>query len=314
MTTCIAAFFLDLIIGDPQTRFHPVALLGRLIGWLDHFFYQKTASPGVQLIAGAIVVAIVLLVTWNVVLILLWGLGKIGNWYVSVAVQALVLSFTICPRSLAQAGTAIRRLLEHHNLAQARQRVGWIVGRDTENLDEGEITRATVETVAENTTDGIVSPLFYYALGGLPLAVLYRAVNTMDSMLGYKNEKYLHFGRAAARLDDVANFIPARFTGVLTVVAAFLLRFHWRRAWQIMGRDAHKHPSPNGGWAEASVAGALGIRLGGYNSYFGKTTFRAYMGDPIHPLRARHIRQAISLMYTVTILAVILTALAWLGR
>ncbi len=314
MTTCIAAFFLDLIIGDPQTRLHPVALLGRLIGWLDRFFYQKTSSPRVQLIAGAIVVAIVLLVTWNVVLILLWGLGKIGNWYVSVAVQALVLSFTICPRSLAQAGTAIRRLLEHHNLAQARQRVGWIVGRDTENLDEEEITRATVETVAENTTDGIVSPLFYYALGGLPLAVLYRAINTMDSMLGYKNEKYLYFGRAAARLDDVANFIPARITGVLTVVAAFLLCFHWRQAWQIMGRDAHKHPSPNGGWAEASVAGALGIRLGGYNSYFGKTTFRAYMGDPIHPLRARHIRQAISLMYTVTILAVMLTALAWLGR
>lgn len=230
------------------------------------------------MMAGLVVVLLVLLVVFNVLYLLYWGLDALGNPYVTMGAEALLLSFTICPRSLASAAEEIYTFLIHHHLGAAREKVGWIVGRDTDQLDEGEIVRATVETVAENTTDGIISPLFFYAIGGLPLAVLYRAVNTMDSMLGYKNEKYLYFGRPAARLDDICNFIPARITGLLFIIAAFFLRLDYGNAWRMMRRDAAKHPSPNGGYAEASVAGALDIRLGGYNSYFGKMTFRAYMG------------------------------------
>ena len=314
MITCLAAFIIDTLIGDPRTRLHPVALIGKLIGWLDHLFYSRQARPLMQMTAGLVVVLLVILVVFNVLYILYWGLDILGNVYVTTGVEALLLSFTICPRSLASAAGEIYTFLAHHHLGAAREKVGWIVGRDTDQLDEGEIVRATVETVAENTTDGIISPLFFYALGGLPMALLYRTVNTMDSMLGYKNEKYLYFGRVAARLDDVCNFIPARITGLLFVMAAFLLRLDYRNAWRMMRRDAAKHPSPNGGYAEASVAGALDIRLGGYNSYFGKMTFRAYMGDARQPLKARHIRGAVQLMYTVTVMGVALAILCWAGR
>ena len=231
-----------------------------------------------------------------------------GSVYVVDAIQAIVLFFCICPRSLASAGREIRRYLQHGHIHLARTRVGWIVGRDTDQLDEPEIVRATVETIAENTIDGIVSPLFFFAIGGAPLAAVYRAANTLDSMMGYKNERYLYFGRPAARLDDVLNFIPARITGVLFVIMAMLMRYHGHRAWTTLRRDASKHPSPNGGWAEAPVAGALGVRLGGHNSYFGVDTFRAYMGKVIEPLAPHHIQEATFLMYGVTIAAVALTA------
>lgn len=314
MITCLAALLIDTLIGDPRTRLHPVALIGRLIGFLDRLFYTSRTRPIRQMMAGLVVVLLVLLVVFNVLYLLYWALDALGNPYVTTGTEALLLSFTICPRSLASAAEEIYTFLIHHHLGAAREKVGWIVGRDTDQLDEGEIVRATVETVAENTTDGIISPLFFYAIGGLPLAVLYRAVNTMDSMLGYKNEKYLYFGRPAARLDDICNFIPARITGLLFVTAAFFLRLDYGNAWRMMRRDAAKHPSPNGGYAEASVAGALDIRLGGYNSYFGKMTFRAYMGDARQALRARHIRGAVHLMYAVTLIGTALTVLCWAGR
>ncbi|MBR0287483.1 MAG: cobalamin biosynthesis protein CobD, partial [Selenomonadaceae bacterium] len=219
-----------------------------------------------------------------------------------IFIQAFVLSFMISPRTLGDAAREIYFLLERENLVYAREKVGWIVGRDTQNLNEAEVVRATVETVAENTVDGIISPLFYFAIGGLPLAIAYRAINTMDSMLGYKNEKYFYFGRVAARLDDVANFVPARLTGILFIGAAIVLHLDYKNAFEMMKRDAKKHPSPNGGWAEATVAGALKIRLGGVNYYFGQPHFRAYMGEPLESLEAAHILGAIRLMYTATIL------------
>ena len=192
------------------------------------------------------------------------------------------------------------------DLENARYKVGWIVGRDTENLSPQEVSRAAIETVAENTVDGIISPLFFFLIGGLPLVYLYRAINTMDSMLGYKNDRYLYFGRVAARIDDVANYIPARITGIIFVVSAFVLRLNTTNSWKMLRRDASKHPSPNGGWAEASVAGALEIRLGGYNFYFGRETFRAYMGEPLQEMGPQHIMTCIQMMYTATILFLLL--------
>ena len=167
--------------------------------------------------------------------------------------------------------------------------------------------------MAENTVDGIIAPFFFFLLGGLPLAYMYRAVNTLDSMVGYKNDKYLYFGRVSARLDDVANYIPARITGLLFVLAALILKLDWHNSWRMLRRDASKHPSPNGGWAEASVAGALRIRLGGYNSYFGRESFRAYMGEPYEELGAKHILGCTRLMYTATVLFLLLAHLALQG-
>ncbi|WP_301859604.1 adenosylcobinamide-phosphate synthase CbiB [uncultured Megasphaera sp.] len=305
----LLAFLLDVLWGDPRTRLHPVALMGKLISLLERWLYASKAGKTVQFLSGAVLSLLVLWIVYDVTVLFLTGLSYLHMPYVSYGLQAVVLSFMICPKSLAQAGQEIYHLLLHHHLAAAREKVGWIVGRDTQKLDESEIVRATVETVAENTTDGIVSPLFFFALAGLPGAVVYRAANTLDSMIGYKNDRYLYFGRFAARLDDVLNYIPARIGALFFLLAAAILQDDVRQAWRILRRDAAKHPSPNGGYSEAAVAGALRIRLGGYNSYFGRTSFRAYMGDPQQELVPRHIRQAISLMYVVTILAVLAAAL-----
>lgn len=313
MITPLLAFLLDMLIGDPHVSFHPVALIGKLIARLEVFFYSPEASKGIQFTLGAILVMVVLVLTYDLICVALVGLGYLQNSYLSWFVQALILSLMICPRSLAQAGWEIYKCLRQHQVETARSKVGQIVGRDTEQLNEAEITRATVETIAENTVDGILSPLFFFAIGGLPLAVVYRAVNTLDSMIAYKNDRYIYFGRFAARVDDIFNYIPARMGALLFIAAAFLLQYDWRLAWHTMRRDAVKHPSPNGGYAEATAAGALGIRLGGYNSYFGRKTFRAYMGEAFFSLVPYHIMQCIYLMYTVTVLVVILTAFYRLG-
>ena len=302
MLTAILAFFLDSVIGDPNTKYHPVVLIGRLISSLERLFYRADDSDGKKFAMGAILVLLVLFVSYTAAAAILRLSYEIPAQWGSVLCGAVLLSFTISPKSLAKAGRGIYALLLSGELHEAREKVGWIVGRDTQDLDEAEISRATVETIAENTSDGIIAPLFFFAIGGVPLAVLYRAANTMDSMLGYKNARYLYFGRAAARLDDVLNLIPARMTGLLFVVAAWILGFDCKQAFRIMRRDAAKHPSPNGGYAEASVAGALHIRLGGVNSYFGKKTFRAYMGDAIERTAPKHIMEATRMMYTATVL------------
>ena len=302
MITAVAAFLIDALIGDPKSKFHPVVLIGKLIFVLEYFLRRDYDSRVKKILKGGVLVTLVLAVSYGVGLAIVTLANMTESYTAEVFIEALALSFMMTPRSLAEAGREIYYLLENENLAQARIKVGWIVGRDTKNLNEAEVVRATVETVAENTVDGIISPLFYFAIGGLPLAITYRAVNTMDSMLGYKNERYLYFGRVAARLDDVANFIPARITAILFLASALILNLDFKNAFDMLRRDAAKHPSPNGGYAEATVAGALNVRLGGINSYFGVPHFRAYMGDPNESLQAPHILSAIRMMYTATII------------
>ena len=298
----VAAFLIDALIGDPRSKFHPVVLMGKLIVVLEYFLRRDFDTSTKKILKGGLLVLIVVLTSYGVGALISITAGMAGSLTAKIFIEALILSFMITPRSLAEAGREIYYLLSAENLQQARYKVGWIVGRDTKNLNEAEITRATVETISENTVDGIISPLFYFAIGGLPLAVAYRAVNTMDSMLGYKNERYLYFGRIAARLDDVANFIPARITAILFLMSALILNLDFKNAFKMLVRDADKHPSPNGGYAEATVAGALNVRLGGFNSYFGVQHFRAYMGDPNESLQAAHILAAIRMMYTATII------------
>ena len=302
MLTGIIAFLLDTLIGDPRSRFHPVVLMGNLISFLERIFYRQDDSDGKKMLAGSILVILVLLISYEAASGVLYLSYMTESELVRYAVSGALLSFMISPKSLAAAGREIHDLLMDGNLKEARRKVGWIVGRDTDKLEVDGVTRATVETVSENTVDGIIAPLFLFAIGGVPLAVLYRAANTMDSMIGYKNDKYLYFGRPAAKLDDALNYIPARITSMLFFASAWILGFDYRNAIRMVQRDADKHPSPNGGYAEAAVAGALHIRLGGVNSYFGKESFRAYMGDPIQELAPMHIMGAIRLMYTATVL------------
>ena len=321
MLTAIVAFVIDTLIGDPRSKFHPVAIMGKFIAFLERIFYRKTDSDWQKVFSGGILVAIALLITFHVGSALVATSHRfaiiagshfapdvipVATKWTEVLIQGFFLSFMIAPRSLATAAREICVLLAMEKIDVARQKLSWIVGRDTKDLNESEICRATVETVAENTVDGVISPLFFFAVGGLPVAMCYRMANTMDSMLGYKNEKYLYFGKVAARVDDVLNLIPARITAILFVFSAFGLGFDAKNAVQIMRRDAHKHPSPNGGYAEATVAGALHIRLGGVNFYFGKKTFREYMGDAIETLATRHVINTIRMMYTATILFLIL--------
>lgn len=302
----MAAFFLDTVLSDPQTRWHPVAVLGRLIAFLEKLLYPLRGSDAQKFAMGSLLTLLVLCISYAFADGLLLAARQLPVAWGADVVSVILLYFCISPRMLAKAGQDIYALLVKGDIAAAREHVGYIVGRDTAELDEADAARAAIETVAENTVDGVIAPLFFFALGGAPLAVLYRAANTMDSMLGYKNDRYLYFGRMAARVDDVLNFVPARMTGILFVMAAFLLGYDGRNALNILVRDAAGHPSPNGGHAEAPVAGALHIRLGGINYYFGERHFRAYMGDAHMEITAKHILGAIRLMYTVTVLYLLL--------
>lgn len=304
-----AALVVDTIFGDPRSSLHPVVLIGRLISFGERLLYPKQGASHTSLfLRGAFVVFLVIAVTGAIV----WGImqaAAIAGMIGYAILSTVVLYFTITPRSLARDGLEIYHLLQDGNLVKARQRLSWIVGRDTEKLDEPDIARGAVETIAENTTDGILSPLFYFLLFGPIGAACYRAANTMDSMLGYKNNRYLYFGRAAARLDDVLNYIPARITFLLFVMVSAILGFDARNAWKIGLRDAPKHPSPNGGYAEGPTAGALHVQLGGWNYYEGKPEFREYMGDPDRPLNGRDILNSLKIMYGATILFILIESL-----
>lgn len=305
----LLAVLLDLLIGDPQVSYHPVALVGRVIAWREKVFYKGDTPPWRQRLAGVCFAMANLL---PVSLGVFFGLRALERYsLLYLAASALLLWGTVAVRSLDRAGREILSLLEAGDLAAARQRLGLIVGRDTAGLDEAEIARATVETVAENVSDGIIAPLFYFLIGGPPLAWAYRVINTLDSMVGYRNERYLYFGWFSARLDDLANYLPARLTALLLAVGALIRRRAWRRALLVVVRDARKHPSPNSGYPEAAVAGALGVRLGGMNYYGGVPSKRPYIGDPCKPLERSQIAAALDLMHWAVASFLVLAVAGW---
>jgi len=293
----VLALSFDLLVGDPRWLLHPTQIMGAGIGWLEKCWWQP-ASPCYLIVTGSLLVVIIVAASWLVT----WGLLQLVAeiYWAKITLAAWLLATTITPRGLAGAGLNVSRALAAGDLAGARRMASRIVGRDTDKLNESEVVRATVETVAENTGDGIIAPLFYFFLGGVPLAMAYRAVNTLDSMLGYKNDRYLFFGRAAAKLDDIANYLPGRLTGITLCAAAILLGYGWR-GWFIMVRDARKHPSPNSGYAEAAVAGALRVQLGGLNYYQGVPSQRPRMGEALENFSRKHIIRAVSIMVMATI-------------
>ncbi|SFL38649.1 adenosylcobinamide-phosphate synthase CbiB [Pelosinus propionicus] len=295
----LAAILIDSLLGDPRSSLHPVVMIGNCIAFGERKLLNPQYSHRLKKITGMLLVILVLGITYGVTWWILKLLSQIHPWAEFVG-GALLLSLTISPNSLAKAGNEIYHYLVSGDLKQARFKVGWIVGRDTDKLTVPEITRATVETIAENIVDGVISPLFYFIVGGVPLAFLYRAVNTLDSMVGYKNDKYKDFGMCAARVDDLFNYIPARLTALFILLATIVLRFNFIGASKTIWKDAKKHPSPNSGLSEAAVAGALGIRLGGLNFYGGIASQRAYMGEAKVSLIPIHIKQTIHIMYITT--------------
>lgn len=309
-TLVLMAILIDIIVGDPRCITHPVVLIGALIHKGEVFLRKFTSSAWGLRLAGILLVicicAATYLVTWGLILVA----GRIHP-YLGLAVHLWLLSTTLAIKSLTQHARAVVEPLLQGDLVTARQRVALIVGRDTEQLNERDITRATVETVAENTVDGIISPLFYAFLGGAPLSMTYKAINTMDSMIGHRNERYLNLGWAAARLDDLANFLPARLAGIVYLLLSPATPGGFQSTLRAMRQDAPQHPSPNSGIPEAAVAGALGIQLGGTNYYQGQISQRAYMGTEKYSLGVRHIEQTIYLTYAVTVFVVLL--LVWAG-
>ncbi|WP_260863469.1 adenosylcobinamide-phosphate synthase CbiB [Citrobacter sp. Marseille-Q6884] len=308
---CVA-WLLDFIIGDPQSWPHPVRWIGNFISTVQRVIRRYCHSDSMLRIGGAVMWVVVVGGTWAVS----WGvlaLAKSIHPWLGWAVEVWMIFTVLAGRCLANAARDVERPLRANNLAESREKLAWIVGRDTSQLQPLQINRAVVETVAENTVDGIIAPLFFLFLGGAPLAMAYKAVNTLDSMVGYKHEKYRAIGMVSARLDDVANFIPARLSWLLLSVAAFLCRQNGSRALHIGWRDRYNHSSPNCAWSEASVAGALGIRLGGPNDYFGERVEKPWIGDAQRDISVDDISQTIRLMWVASTLALVLfIALRWL--
>lgn len=298
----ISAVLLDALIGDPRFYPHPVRIIGAFCGWCERITRRLVADP---YLAGLVTVVLVLSTTVATVAGIVLGASSLSPALGSV-IAVLLLYTTIASRDLLRHSTAVyTELSSTESLDRAREQVAKIVGRDTQNLDHNGVCNACIETVAENMVDGITAPLFFAILASffapiVPLTpigcavvggFMYKAINTMDSMLGYKNERYLHFGRAAARLDDVVNFLPARVSGLFLIIAAFFVKLDYRGAAKVFFRDRLNHSSPNAGHPEAAVAGALGIRLGGPSYYFDKVVEKPYMGDATRKSTARDIKE-----------------------
>lgn len=306
----IGAYIIDILVGDPRWFPHPVAIVGRWTRFVEGKIRARITRASEK--KGGIVL-------WFSVIIptffITYGITEISFFIgalFGMIITALLASLTLAARSLYEESRVVIDALTRGDMEAARKGLSMIVGRDTANLDEAEILRAVIETVSENLSDGIVAPMFYLTVGGLPLAMTYKAVNTLDSMVGYKDAKYMDIGCFSAKMDDVLNWIPARITGFIIVIVSFILRFNWRDSWRIMRRDGRNHTSPNSGIPEAAVAGALGIQLGGKISYFGKTTYKPTIGDRLKETDKKDVKNAWAIMFTSSLLmAIICTVILW---
>ena len=313
ITAFILGGLLDLIIGDPQWIPHPVRLMGRLIAWLDRKLFLPGKSVKEQRRTGRLFCFLVL---FPVVLVtaLILVLAYLIHPVCGVAVETVLTCYCLAAKSLRVESMRVYRALKQGDITTSRKAVSMIVGRDTESLDEAGVARAAVETVAENTSDGVIAPLLYTCLGGPVLGMLYKAVNTMDSMVGYHNERYENHGRCAARLDDIFNWLPARISAGLMILAAALLgrEFDAGRAKKVFLRDRYNHKSPNSAQTESVCAGALGIRLAGDASYFGRIVKKPYIGDDTRPVEPEDIPRANRLMYVTAGLMFLIVSACWL--
>ena len=302
----LGGFALDAVFGDPAWLPHPVVVMGRCIAALEKRLRAALPkTPRGELLGGAIVAAVLPLGTLAVTGTACWLAAKLPP-VLGLVLQMFWCGQALAARGLVQESTNVYKELQKGDLPAARKAVSRIVGRDTQNLTAEGVTKAAVETVAENASDGVIAPLLYMLVGGAPLALTYKAINTMDSMLGYKNEKYLYFGRCAAKLDDAANWLPSRLAGLLWVAAAALTGNNARGAWRIWRRDRRSHASPNSAQTESACAGALGVQLAGPAYYFGEYYDKPTIGDPLRPIVPQDIVRANRMMYAESLLALAL--------
>lgn len=301
--TCITlAFLVDLLIGDPYGFPHPVRYMGRYI----RFFEKKYNKEGYNKKAlGFLLLWTLAILSFGLTQFVLFVAFKI-HVIVYIGINILILWTCIAHKCLGNEAKKVLKRLKEEGLEGAREQIGYLVARQTDKLSEEEICKATVETVAENTSDGIIGPLFYMAIGGAPLAMMYKAVSTLDSTVGYKNKRYKEFGFYSAKCDDVLNYIPARITGVLMSIGAFILGYNGKESFRILRRDCRNHASPNAGFPESATAGALGIRLGGASVYFGKRVEKPTIGDKIKAVEGDDIKKAIHLMTVCTLLFMVI--------
>ncbi len=337
----VAGFLLDLLLGDPVWIYHPIRLIGNLIAVLEKnlrklfkavpedreknsrivSFTRKKAKKRVrpeesfhrrEFAAGVLLAVCVVLISAGIPLLLLLAAQWIHP-YLRLAIESLLCWQLLATKSLKDESMKVYRALQKKDLEGGRKAVSMIVGRDTENLDTAGVTKAAVETVAENASDGVIAPMFYMAIGGAVLGFFYKAINTMDSMLGYKNERYLYFGRFAAKLDDAANFLPARLSALFMIAASFILRMNGKNAWRIFRRDRLRHASPNSAQTEAVMAGALDVQLAGDAWYFGVLHIKDTIGDDLRPVEPEDIVRANRLLYATAVLALaVMTAVKWI--
>lgn len=312
----ILAFIVDLAIGDPRWLPHPVRLMGRAILRAERVLRRIFKTPTAERFAGIILVIIIVGSSLSITIFLIQLIQTfVSNIIILLSSILIVLltSSTIAIRELMNSARDVINTIQGGNLEAARAKLSMIVGRDTQSLSENEVIKATIETLAENLSDGVVAPLFYLVIGGLPLAIAYKAINTLDSMVGYKNEKYIHFGWASARLDDFVNYIPARLTGIL-IVTSFLVIFRSltiaNHSLKTMLRDGGNHPSPNSGVPEAAMAGGLGIRLGGPATYSGIIVRKPYIGSAIHQNYLSASKVTLSVVWCSSVFAVAISSIA----
>ncbi|MCU9812258.1 adenosylcobinamide-phosphate synthase CbiB [Paraclostridium sp. AKS81] len=300
----VIAYLLDLIIGDPYSFPHPVRFIGNLIRFTEGKIRIIFKSKKQLKIGGFLLWTITVGFTALVTNLILNSLCINNIFYVIIA--SIILYTTLSTKCLADEAKKIYEVLKTGDIEKSRKQLSYIVGRDTTSLNENEIIRATVETVAENTVDGIISPMMYGFIGGPVLAMAYKAINTLDSMVGYKNEKYGDIGFASAKIDDIANFIPARITPFFMMIASFILGFNSKKSIKIAMRDRKNHKSPNCAYAEGAVAGALEVQLGGTNMYFGEKVYKPTIGDKDRELEAEDILRTNKIMYLTSFIALVI--------
>ena len=316
LAACVTGFILDFIFGDPAWIYHPVRIIGKGIE-LGERLLRRISGEKHLTAAGAVLWLMIAGLSFLFPLGILLLARKIHPG-LCFALESFWCFQILAARSLCRESGKVYDRLQENDLPGARRAVSMIVGRDTESLTEEGVTKAAVETVAENTSDGVTAPLIYLMIGGAPLGFLYKAVNTMDSMLGYKNDRYLYFGRVPAGMDDIFNYIPARLTALLMIAAAYLTGLDGKNAWKIYRRDRKKHASPNAAQTESVCAGALRVQLAGDAVYFGKLYKKEFIGDSLRPIEPQDIRRTQRLMYVTALLVLFLcggikAALIFLG-
>ncbi|WP_340162478.1 adenosylcobinamide-phosphate synthase CbiB [Clostridium tarantellae] len=318
MIDIIIAYILDLIFGDPYCMPHPIRFVGSLIRKTEKLLRKGEKKWPLKFIknekrrerlCGGVLWVITIGVTVGTVYLIL-GICKYINIYLFHIVNIYFIYSSLASTCLAFEGKKIFKSLDKKDLEKSRINVSYIVGRETSNLNEEEIIKATVETVAENTVDGIISPLFYIIIGGMfgvaaPMAYMYKAINTLDSMVGYKNEKYMNYGFVSAKIDDLANYIPARLTAIFMIIASFILRLDYKNCIKIVKRDRRNHKSPNCAYPESAISGALGIKLGGTHVYFGKVVPKPTIGEELRKPCNNDIITTIKVMYLTSFIALV---------